>query len=135
ATAHFLREGGAKVTVLEADHVASGSSGLSVGIIETQYIEPLDIALRVDAMGFFAKLEADHGLEITRNGYLRLVRDEASLEAARSSVEIQRSLGVEDATVLDRDEVQKLVPQMRCDDVVAGLWGPSDGFIDGHLYT
>lgn len=135
ATAHFLREGGANVTVLEADHVASGSSGLSVGIIETQYIEPLDIALRVEGMRFFGRLEADHGLDITRNGYLRLVRDEDSLQAARSSVEVQRSLGVEDATVLDRDEVQKLVPQMRCDDVVAGLWGPSDGFIDGHLYA
>lgn len=135
ATAHFLQRGGAKVTVLEADHVASGSSGLSVGIIETQYIEPLDIALRVEGMRFFGELEADHGLEITRNGYLRLVRDRGSLDSARASVEIQRSLGVEDAVVLDRDEVQKLVPQMRCDDVVAGLFGPSDGFIDGHLYA
>lgn len=134
ATAHFLVEGGANVTVLEADHVASGSSGLSVGIIETQYMEPLDIALRVDGMAFFAKLEADHGLDVVRNGYLRLVRDEGSLAAAQRSVEIQHSLGVEDAVVLDRDEVQKLVPQMRCDDVVAGLFGPSDGYIDGHLY-
>jgi sarcosine oxidase subunit beta len=136
ASAVFLtRKGVTDVTVLEADHVASGSSGLSVGIIETQYIDPLDIELRVRAMGFFGDLERDHGLEIVRNGYLRLARNETSLEGARSSVEIQRELGVADAEVLDRAGVEKLVPHMRCDDVLGGLWGPSDGFIDGHLYS
>ena len=134
ATAYFLSEGGANVTVLEADHIASGSSGLSVGIIETQYMEPLEIALRVGAMAFFAKLESDHGLDITRNGYMRLARDEDSLAAAQRSAGIQNSLGVDDATVLGPDEIKKLIPQMFTDDVLGGLWGPSDGYIDGHLY-
>lgn len=136
ASAVFLtRKGVTDVTVIEADHVASGSSGLSVGIIETQYIEPLDIELRVRAMGFFAELERDHGLDIVRNGYLRLARDEASLEGARRSVETQRELGVAEVDVLDRAGVEALVPHMRCDDVLGGLWGPNDGFIDGHLYS
>lgn len=136
ASAVFLaRKGVTDVTVLEADHVASGSSGLSVGIIETQYMEPLDIELRVRSMGFFAALERDHGLDVTRNGYLRLARDGESLAGAEASVEAQRELGVADAEVLDRAGVERLVPHMRCDDVLGGLWGPSDGFIDGHLYS
>jgi len=132
---HLTRKGVTDVTVLEADHVASGSSGLSVGIIETQYMDRLDIALRVHAMGFFNELERDHGLDIVRNGYLRLVHDEDSLMAAEQSVATQHELGVADAAVIDRDEVQRLVPDMRCDDLLGGLWGPSDGFIDGHLYA
>ena len=135
ATAYFLDERGANVTILEADHVASGSSGLSVGIIETQYLTPLDIALRVHAMGFFDKLVKDHDLGITRNGYLRLARDDQSVANAEKSVAIQRELGVEDATVLDRAAIEKLIPDMNCEDVAAGLFGPRDGFIDGHLYS
>lgn len=134
ASAHFLERLGASVTVLESEHVASGSSGLSVGIIETQYLEPLDIALRVDAMGFFDRLEADHGLDVVRNGYLRLARDEDAVAAAERSVAIQHELGVADAVVLDRAEIEAKVPDMRCEDVAGGLFGPSDGFIDGHLY-
>ena len=31
-------------------------------------------------------------------------------------------------------EIAGLVPDMRTDDVHCGLFGPSDGFVDGHLY-
>ncbi|MBB4662006.1 NAD(P)/FAD-dependent oxidoreductase [Conexibacter arvalis] len=131
---HLTRRGVTDVTVLEADHIAAGSSGLSVGIIETQYVTPLDIELRVRAMGFFADLERDHGLHVTRNGYLRLAHSAEQLESFERSVEIQRSLGVADARVLDAAGVGRLVPEMRVDDVDGGLFGPGDGFIDGHLY-
>lgn len=130
----LARRGVTDVTVLEAEHPAAGSSGLSVGIIETQYVTPLDIELRVRAMRFFAELERDHGLDVTRNGYLRVAHTEEILAGFERSVEIQRELGVADAAVLDRAGVAATVPDMRSDDVLGGLWGPSDGFIDGHLY-
>jgi sarcosine oxidase, subunit beta len=134
-TALQLAELGASpVTVLEKAYPAGGSSGLSVGIIETQYLQPLDIELRVWSMRYFAALERDHGLSITRNGYLRLAHASDGVAAFESSVKIQRDLGVTDARVLDPREVQRLVPDMRCDDVAGGLFGPSDGYIDGHLY-
>ena len=134
-TAFELTElGVTEVTVLERDHVASGSSGLSVGIIETQYLEPLAIELRVHSMCFFARLEAEAGLGIVRNGYLRLGHGAADLAAFERSVQIQRELGVEDAQVLDRAGLQRLVPDLRRDDLAGGLFGPSDGYVDGHLY-
>jgi sarcosine oxidase, subunit beta len=49
-------------------------------------------------------------------------------------VQIQRELGVRDAEVLDRKEIARLVPEMRVEDLQAGLFGRGDGFIDGHLY-
>ena len=129
-----LARRGCEVTVIDARHVAAGSSGLSVGIVETQYLERLDIELRVRAMRTFAWLEREHELRVVRNGYLRLGHDDASRVAFERSVEIQHELGVRDAEVLDRMEIARLVPEMRTDDLKAGLFGRGDGFIDGHLY-
>jgi sarcosine oxidase subunit beta len=130
-TAYHLTElGVTDVTVLERRHVASASSGLSVGIIETQYLDPLAIEVRVRSMELFNRLP----LEITRNGYLRLARTDEDLEAFERSVEVQRELGVRDARLVDRDGLSRVVPDLECGDLAGGLFGPSDGYIDGHLY-
>ncbi len=130
----LARRGAGGVTVIEARHVAAGSSGLSVGIVETQYLDPLDIELRVRSMRVFERLEREFGLRVVRNGYLRLGHGAEAQTAFARSVEIQRELGVRAAHVLDREQVGGLVPDMRVDDVRAGLWGSSDGYVDGHLY-
>src|SRR6266542_1721438 len=134
-TAFQLTElGVVDVTVLERAQVASASSGLSVGIIETQYLDPLAIEVRVRSMDLFRWLEIKHGLPITRNGYLRLGRQAADLDAFNRSVELQQDLGVRDARVLDRTELRRIVPDLECGDLAGGLFGPSDGYVDGHLY-
>ncbi|MGA9874472.1 MAG: FAD-binding oxidoreductase [Solirubrobacteraceae bacterium] len=130
----LARRGVGGVTVIEARHVAAGSSGLSVGIVETQYLDPLDIELRVRSMRVFERLEREFGLRVVRNGYLRLGHDAEAQTAFARSVEIQHELGVRHARVLDREQLGGLVPDMRVDDVQAGLWGSNDGYIDGHLY-
>ena len=131
---HLTDRGVTDVTVIERDHVAGASSGLSVGIIETQYLDPLAIAIRVESMRFFTALERSGALAITRNGYLRLGHRGADMEAFARSVEVQRALGVTDCRVLERDDLRRLVPDMAGDDLEGGLHGPSDGYIDGHLY-
>ena len=35
--------------------------------------------------------------------------------------------------MLDRDAIAALVPGMVCDDILGGLYGPSDGFVDPAL--
>ena len=131
---NLVERGETDVTVIERTTVAGGSSGLSAGIIETQYVEPLDIELRARSMEVFNRLERDHGLTIVRNGYLRLARDEVRLPAFRRSIEIQQELGVTDVVVVSQQELTSLVPDLRVDDLAGGLFGPSDGYIDGHEY-
>lgn len=134
-TAFHLTELGVEtVTVLERGQIAGESSGLSVGIIETQYLEPLAIEIRARSMDFFRRLEREHGLEITRNGYLRLGRSTDDLAAFERSVAIQRDLSIDDARVLDQDGLRTLVPDLECGDLAGGLFGPSDGYVDGHSY-
>ena len=122
------------VVVLERSHVAGGSSGRSVGVVETQYVDPFDIALRVPSKRVFEELERRHGLRFTRNGYLRIGHTEEDIRRFERSVAVQRELGIEDAVVLDPAEISKRFPDVRSDDISAGLHGPSDGFVDGHLY-
>jgi sarcosine oxidase subunit beta len=122
------------VTVVERDYPASASTGLSVGIIETQYLDHLAIEIRVLSMRFFDELERMGSLEIRRNGYLRLAHTSTELQAFHESASMQRELGVQGCEVLDRDGLRNLVPELFCDDLEGGLFGSRDGYIDGHLY-
>lgn len=122
----------ADVVVVDARHVAAGSSALSLGIIETQYIDHLDIELRVAATPLFAQLEGN-GLDITRNGYLRLGRTDAEAELFVGSASYQRELGVADVGVLEPKDIARFFPDLRTDDLRAGLFGQQDGFVDGAL--
>jgi glycine/D-amino acid oxidase-like deaminating enzyme len=131
---HLADRGVTDLTVIERGLVAGASSGLSVGIIETQYLEPLAIEIRVRSMAFFAELERAGSIAIARNGYLRLAHHEADMAAFARSVELQRDLGVRDARVVDRGELHQLVPDLFVEDLVGGLFGPNDGYIDGHRY-
>src|ERR1044072_4494329 len=97
------RLGVESVTVIDRGRVAGASSGLSVGIIETQYVDPLAIEIRVLAMRSFAELERDHGLMITRNGSLRPAHPDRDLAAYERSVALQHDLGVDDAKLLSRE--------------------------------
>src|SRR5205085_2073635 len=120
---HLTELGVESVTVIERGQIAGESSGLSVGIIETQYLEPLAIEIRARSMDFFRRLEREHGLEITRNGYLRLGRSTEDLAAFERSVSIQHDLGVDDARVLDQDGLRATVPDLECSDLAGGLFG------------
>ena len=130
----LLARGGVEVVLLERDQIASGSSGLNIGVVETQYVDPLAIELRVYARRFFDRLADADGLEFVRCGYLRPAYDAAQLAGFARSVDIQRSFGVEDARVIDRAEIARLAPDLRNDDMAGALFGPSDGYVDPHRY-
>ncbi|MGY1829139.1 NAD(P)/FAD-dependent oxidoreductase [Geodermatophilus sp. SYSU D01180] len=122
------------VVVLDAGHPGDGSSGLSVGMVETQYVETADIAVRAHGRRHYDRLERDHGLTFVHGGYLRTARSAADLGAYGRSLERQRAAGVPDAEVLTPAEIARRWPQLVVDDLVGGLFGPSDGHIDGYEY-
>ncbi len=133
--ADALAGAGVTVEVLEREAIASGSTGLSVGIVESQYVDPLWIDLRVAARRAFDALAQETEIGFVRSGYLRLAYTPEDVASFHTSVEHQRTLGVEDARVLSTMEVAALVPTLRTDDVLAGLWSPSDGYVDPHQAT
>lgn len=132
ACAAELAKLGCEVVLIEKDQLVSGSSGLSVGVYSRQYIEPLDIQLRVDAYERLCALERDHGLQIRRIGYVRLARNSDTMEMFERSVALQRELKVPDSGVVDTHELAQLVPSIETGDLAGGMYGSSDGYLDGH---
>ena len=103
--ADALAPAGIDVEVLERDQLAAGSSGLAVGVVESQYTDPLWIDLRVFARRAFDQLATDSEIGFVRSGYARLGYSDDDIALFTASVDHQRSLGVEDARVLAVDEL------------------------------
>ncbi|MCW2585663.1 MAG: Sarcosine oxidase subunit beta [Frankiales bacterium] len=130
----LLAHGASDVVVLEASHPGSGSSGRSVGMVETQYVAAPDIEVRAFGRRYYDAVERDHGLSFVHGGYLRLASSAQDLESYALSVQRQQDAGVTDAVVLSPEEIVARWPHLVVADRVGGLYGPSDGYIDGHEF-
>ncbi|TPJ62177.1 FAD-dependent oxidoreductase [Mesorhizobium sp. B2-7-1] len=129
-TALNLVEQGARITVLEAQSIASGSSGRSVGVVGSQLTDPFEIMLRVHALRRFRHWEGE-GLRFNHIGYLRLARTPAQMTLFARSVEIQAEAGLR-SRLIRANELRDLVPHINPDGLEGGLFGPDNGFIDPH---
>lgn len=124
---------GAEVTVIERDHPASGSSGLSAGVFNINSTEPLQVEVRVQSRALLDRYELENGLHLSRIGYLRLAKTEHHAAMFEDVIELQRQLGAEPSTVISPAEAKKIVPHLRIDDIVAAIHNPRDGHMDGPL--
>ena len=129
-TALNLAEQGAKVTVLEANAIASGSTGRSVGVVGTQFTDSTEILLRRHTMKHFARWE-EAGLRFNHIGYLRLARTEAQMALFRESLRMQVAAGFR-AKLYRAEELIELVPHMDPKGLAGGIFGPDNGFLDPH---
>ncbi|RWN15855.1 MAG: FAD-binding oxidoreductase [Mesorhizobium sp.] len=130
-SAHALAEQGARVTVMDAQSIASGSSGRSVGVVGTQLTDPFEIQLRMQSVQRVRRWQERLGLGFSPIGYLRLARTSEQMELFARSVEIQRDAGFR-SRVYQANELQQLVPHLSSDGLEGGIFGPDDGFLDPH---
>lgn len=131
SSALHLAERGVAVTVMESDAVASGSTGRSIGVVGTQHVSRLDVAMRaygVRRIGTWAP----YGLDFHQIGYLRLGRSDGDVQLFEQSLEYQREYGIDTARILEPAAMCALVPDMSTDGLTCGLFGPDDGFLDPH---
>ncbi|PIE13309.1 MAG: hypothetical protein CSA68_11875 [Rhodobacterales bacterium] len=129
STAISLVERGAQVTVLEAQSIASGSSGRSVGVVGSQMTNAFDVELRKHSFDAFNRWEKEDGLTFNRIGYLRLARTAEQMELFEKSVQMQTEAGFR-AHVVPKDKLTEVVPHMDTDGLAGGVFGPDNGFID-----
>src|SRR6202521_5551947 len=127
-TAINLVEQGAGVTVLEAQAIASGASGRSVGVVGTQFTDTFDILLRVHSLRQL-RLWENLGLGFRHIGYLRLARTPEQMRLFVKSVKLQEEAGFK-SRLCQANELQKLVPHINAEGLEGGLFGPDDGFLD-----
>ena len=138
AAAYELAAAGAgRVVLLErAEAVGLGSTGACAGGFRQQFTTEVNVRLSQASVPLILGFGERHGLpvDVSQDGYLFLVRDEASWEGFLRGAELQRSLGVE-VDLLDAAEAAALVPGIAVHDVVGATFGPRDGIADPGALT
>lgn len=126
---HLTERGCRDVLVLEREsYLGLGSTGKATGGVRAQFETDININLSLYSLDFFDDWEHDCGYD--PRGYLFLATDELQMNYLQTTSARQRELGYKGVTTPSTDEIRRLVPQLNCDDIVGGTWGPRDGFID-----
>ena len=130
STAYHLASAGIHdIVLLEANELASGSSGKPLGGVRAQFSDPANIELGARSLIAFHRFNDDFGVDIgyQQVGYLFLIRDDADVARYQASIELQNSLGV-DSRMISSAAAAELSPYVDASTVVAAAWSPTDGF-------
>ena len=125
---HLARRGLRDVTVLEQAAVGSGSSGKAVGGIRLQFSTPVCVRLSLLSLAAFERFQAEMGMDpgLEQCGYLLVTARPDEMAAFERNVAMQRGLGADVRTVTP-DEIARIHPWLRVDDLVGGTFCPTDG--------
>jgi sarcosine oxidase subunit beta len=130
--AELVADPSVSVEVIDSGHPGVGSSGRSVGMIETQYVEVADVEVRAFGRSAYTRLIDEHQLPFVHGGYLRLGHSSDDIGQFERSIEAQTALGILDAEILSPDDVARRWPHLVTEDVSAALFGAWDGYVDGY---
>ena len=125
---HLARRGQRDVVVLEREAVGSGTTSKAAGGIRSQFPTETEIRFSLEAIGVFERFQEEFGVDIgyRKIGYLFLISDPDDLAGYRERMALQRRLGV-DVREIAPAEARAIVPALRVDDLIAAVWGPTDG--------
>ena len=125
---HLARRGQRDVVVLEREAVGSGTTSKAAGGIRSQFPTETEIRFSLEAIAVFERFQEEFGVDIgyRRIGYLFLVSEPDDLAGYRERMALQQRLGV-DVREITPAEAKAIVPALHVDDLIAGVWGPTDG--------
>ncbi len=132
---HLAEAGCTNVLVLEREaHQGKGSTGKSMGGVRAQFSTPVNIQMSKYSINFFSKFdeEVGHPADYRAHGYLFCATTENHLAYLKANRERQKSLGVTNVEWVSPQDIVKMVPQLRVDDILGGTFCPTDGFVDPH---
>jgi len=132
--AYQLTKAGCRdVVVLEREsHQGKGSTGKSMGGVRAQFSTPVNIRMSLFSIPFFRDFEAalGHPSGYRPQGYLFVATAQKHLDYLRANFEKQVAHGLTTAQLVQRDDVVRMVPQLRSDDILGGSFCSTDGFVD-----
>ena len=132
---HLAQQGCTNVLVIEREaHQGKGSTGKSMGGVRAQFSTPVNIQMSKYSIDFFSKFDdvVGHPADYRAHGYLFCATNEKHLAYLKANRERQNALGVTNVEWVSPDDIVKMVPQLRVDDVLGGTFCPTDGFVDPH---
>jgi sarcosine oxidase subunit beta len=132
---HLAEAGCTNVLVVEREaHQGKGSTGKSMGGVRAQFATTVNIQMSRYSIDFFASFDEQLGYpaDYRPHGYLFCATNERHLEYLKTNRERQLALGVKNVELISREDIVKILPQLRVDDVLGGTYCPTDGFVDPH---
>lgn len=130
---HLAKMGLRDVVLLEQSHLAAGSTGRSVGLIETNYALDVNIALAKRGYEEFSRFAEVTGgtADFHRRPYLETVAAKDEEEHLERAVAMGKHHGVH-VDLVEPHEIAEVFPELRVDDVTRGLLSQDAGFCDPH---
>ena len=122
-----------KVVILEREsHQGKGSTGKSMGGVRAQFSTESSIRMSLFSIPFFRDFEQTmgHPSGYRAQGYLLLATNERHMGYLRVNVQIQTAAGLDAVRLVTKDDIVRIVPQLRSDDIVGGTFCSIDGFVD-----
>ena len=137
ATAYYLgkEHGITNVAVLEKSYLGAGNSGRNTAILRANYRTPEGIPFFAASLDLYEQLSQELGWNVlfSQCGHLTLAHNDSAVAGLRLRAETNNLFGVENR-VIDRAELQRLVPVLDCSDrpryaILAALYNPPGGII------
>jgi sarcosine oxidase subunit beta len=132
STAYYLAKlGFGKVVLLEKQTLAAGSTGKSAAVVRSFYSNEVCVKLARRAVDVFEKFNEELGEDIgfNRIGYMVITHDATTVDHV---LELHRRNGI-GSSKLAPDEINKLLPHMNLEGVVAAGYEPDSGYADPFL--
>jgi sarcosine oxidase subunit beta len=132
--AFHLTEAGLKnVLVVEREtRQGLGSTGKSMGGVRAQFATDVNIRMSLYSIRFLNRFEEATGYPsgYKPHGYLFMATNEGHINYLRTNFARQQALGLKGVQWLQPEDIRKVLPQLRCDDIIGGTLCPTDGFVD-----
>ena len=134
SVAYHLTEAGVRnVLVIEREtRQGLGSTGKSMGGVRAQFSTGVNIRMSLYAIPFFARFEeaTGHPSGYKPRGYLFMATNDRHMNYLRDNIARQKALGLTNVELLSPEDIRKVLPQLRSDDIIGGSFCPTDGFVD-----
>src|ERR1700685_1765058 len=130
---HLTANGCRDVLVIERESAqGKGSTGKSMGGVRAQFSTPVSIQMSLYSIPFYASFEErlGHPCDYRPQGYLFCATNENQMSYLRTNYAQQIKMGLKDVRLLRGDEIRRMFPQLRADDIVGGSFCSTDGFVD-----
>lgn len=130
---HLARAGGTRVVILEREPAQGrGSTGKATGGVRAQFSTDVNIRMSMESIRFFAEFEEHVGGDCgyLPYGYLFVALNEEEMQMLRANHQRQQAAGLTNVELLDREQVARLMPQLRVNDILGGTFCPTDGFLN-----
>ena len=130
---HLTAAGCKQVLVVERESApGKGSTGKSMGGVRAQFSTPVNIQMSLYSIPFYATFDERLGYPCgyRGQGYLFCATSEKQMAYLGTNYARQVQLGLKEARLITADDIRRMFPQLRCDDIVGGSFCSSDGFVD-----